>query len=51
MSYTKKDAGGIIYTPPAPNAPPLYGTPVTIHTPSGPKQGTIGPGGHVVPNT
>lgn len=51
MSHTRKDAGGILYTPPAPNAPPIYGTPVTIHNGNGGStSGTIGSGGHVVPN-
>lgn len=44
-----KDKGGTPYTPPT-SKPATYGTKVTIHTPNGPKSGSMGSGGRVVPN-
>lgn len=44
-----KDKGSTPYTPPT-SKPATYGTKVTIHTPNGPKAGSMGSGGRVVPN-
>lgn len=43
-----KDKSGTSYTGPT-NKPATAGTKVTIHTDKGPKPGTMGGGGYVIP--
>ena len=44
-----KDKAGVSYTPPS-NKPVTVGTRVKINTNNGPKPGTMGSGGYVIPH-